>query len=280
MPRRMWMCRAAQVVIVPESVEMIAPSLSRSLTCRATTCGLTGVSSRVSRIAHQLPPLLHPLLGLLEERAVLLGLEQRQELLERRPGVADQADAPPDSAGRSGSGRASICTALAWSGLGYHFRYGKVVPTMTSPSHSSIASSEGRVPSRPTPPVVNGESSGTVALPSSGLMIGPATMSASRSSSSPAPRAPMPARITTSCTVDQLGGRLERLGLRDGDGRPPRGGGVARHHLRRRLPRPKASSPGCRPGWSGARRVRPDSAARQAMSTSSRACFGPRIIWL
>ena len=43
--------------------------------------------------------------------------------------------------------------------------YGKLVPTMNSVSISSISSSDGRVPSRPMPPVVYGESSGTTALP-------------------------------------------------------------------------------------------------------------------
>ena len=37
-----------------------------------------------SRVAHQLPPLLHAFLGRLEERAILLGLEQRQEGLQGR----------------------------------------------------------------------------------------------------------------------------------------------------------------------------------------------------
>ena len=73
---------------MPESVVMMASSASRSLTCRATTCGLSGTSSRVLARLHQLPPLLHPLLGLLQERAVLPALEQRQQGLERRLGVA------------------------------------------------------------------------------------------------------------------------------------------------------------------------------------------------
>src|SRR3954454_19869352 len=89
----------------------------------------------------------------------------------------------------------SIWTHLACSGLGYQRSYGKLDPTIKRLSHPSIATSEGRVPSRPMPPVVYGESSGTQALPSSGLMIGPASTSATFSSSSVAPRAPEPARI-------------------------------------------------------------------------------------
>ena len=68
--------------------------------------------------------------------------------------------------------------------------YGKLDPTMRIESHSSMASSEGSVPSRPIPPVVYGDSSGTVAFPRSGFTIGAAINSASRSSSSRAPIAP------------------------------------------------------------------------------------------
>ena len=50
---------------------------------------------------------------------------------------------------------------------------------MISVSHSCIASCDGAVPSRPMPPVVYGLSSGTTALPSSGLTIGAPTISAS-----------------------------------------------------------------------------------------------------
>src|SRR3954447_16718420 len=46
------------------------------------------------------------------------------------------------------------------------------------------------------PPVVYGESSGTTALPSSALTIGAPRMSATCSSSSPAPIAPCPASMT------------------------------------------------------------------------------------
>ena len=53
------------------------------------------------------------------------------------------------------------------------------------------------MPSRPIPPVVYGESSGTVPLPDSVLMIGAPSVSATASSCSRACRAPAPARIAT-----------------------------------------------------------------------------------
>ena len=67
---------------------------------------------------------------------------------------------------------------------------------MNSVSQFSIASCDGLVPSSPMPPVVYGLSSGTQALPNSGLMIGAARISASCSSSSVAPNAPRPAKMT------------------------------------------------------------------------------------
>ena len=50
-PRFMSTYRAAHVVIVPESVETMASSASRSFSARATTCGFIGTSSRVERVA-------------------------------------------------------------------------------------------------------------------------------------------------------------------------------------------------------------------------------------
>src|SRR5256885_333376 len=50
-PRLIEMGRAAHVVIVPESVEMIASSARRSLSAWATTCGLSGISSRCVRVS-------------------------------------------------------------------------------------------------------------------------------------------------------------------------------------------------------------------------------------
>ncbi len=73
--------------------------------------------------------------------------------------------------------------------------YGKLVPTMNRVSISSIRSSDGLVPSSPIPPVVYGESSGTVAFPGSVLTISAPSASATASSSSRACSAPAPARI-------------------------------------------------------------------------------------
>ena len=92
LPRFIWICRAAQVVIVPESVEMIASSASRSLSVPATTCGFSGMSSRCARVSHQLAPLLHARLRRLEERAIGAAPELRDQGLQRRPRVAAQAD--------------------------------------------------------------------------------------------------------------------------------------------------------------------------------------------
>ena len=57
--------------------------------------------------------------------------------------------------------------------------YGYEVPIMISVSQFSITSSHGAVPSRPMPPVVYGESSGTQPLPSNGFTIGAPSNSAS-----------------------------------------------------------------------------------------------------
>ena len=82
--------------------------------------------------------------------------------------------------------------------------YGKLLPAMISVSHSCIASCDGAVPSRPMPPVVYGLSSGTTALPSSGLMIGPPTFRPAPAPRRAAPRQPRPARIATfDAVVDQ-----------------------------------------------------------------------------
>ncbi len=50
----------------------------------------------------------------------------------------------------------SICTPRAWPGFGSHSEYGKLVPTISSVSQSSIMSLDGLVPSRPIEPVTNG----------------------------------------------------------------------------------------------------------------------------
>ena len=74
--------------------------------------------------------------------------------------------------------------------------YGKLVPTISSVSQSSISSSLGLVPSSPRPPVAKGESSGTTVLPGSVLTIGAPSASATASTSlAGVPRAPTPARM-------------------------------------------------------------------------------------
>src|SRR6266568_2823469 len=46
-PRCALICRANQLVFVPESAEMIACDVSRLLSSAATTCGFIGISVRV-----------------------------------------------------------------------------------------------------------------------------------------------------------------------------------------------------------------------------------------
>src|ERR1041385_1233027 len=106
--------------------------------------------------------------------------------------------------------------------------YGKLDPTMSSVSHSSSASSDGSVPSSPIPPVVNGESSGTTALPSSGFTMGAPSRSAARSSSSAAPSAPWPAGMTVFFPICRERGvvgndRLAEQRLHDGSAQQVRG---------------------------------------------------------
>ena len=93
------------------------------------------------------------------------------------------------------AGSASIWAIRTEPASGRCLVYGKLVPTRNRVSISSIRSSDGLVPSSPIPPVVYGESSGTVALPDSVLTIGAASVSARASSSSRACSAPAPARI-------------------------------------------------------------------------------------
>ena len=92
-------------------------------------------------------------------------------------------------------GSISTWTTFTLPGAGRCFVYGKLVPTMSSVSISSIRSAVGPVPRSPMPPVVYGEPSGSTIFPDSVLITGAARVSASRSSSEPAPRAPIPARI-------------------------------------------------------------------------------------
>ena len=68
---------------------------------------------------------------------------------------------------------------------------------MSSVSQPSMTSSLGRVPSRPSPPVVSGSSSGSTALPGNVLTTGAASSSATARTSSVAPSAPAPTNIAT-----------------------------------------------------------------------------------
>ena len=98
--------------------------------------------------------------------------------------------------------------------------YGKLVPIMISVSHSSMASTEGAVPSRPMPPVVYGLRSGSTPLPSSALTTGPPTVSASCATSSRAFSAPRPTRMATrEPSIDDVGGLTQQRFGGNGRGR-------------------------------------------------------------
>ena len=143
-----------------------------------------------------------------------------------------------------------------------------------------MACSEGRVPKRPIPPVVKGESSGTVAFPSSGLMIGAARTSASLSSSSVAPSAPIPARMTNffeelrSSAADLSVSRCgTTIGARQAEDVWPRT--ICIDEISSEAVRSWISD-----GQVKCETLRVDRAERQARSTSSLACLAPRIMWL
>ena len=71
--------------------------------------------------------------------------------------------------------------------VGYRLIHGRYEPL--------IPAADGSVPSRPIPPVVYGESSGSTALPSSAFITGAPSLSATCSTSLPHPSAPCPTRI-------------------------------------------------------------------------------------
>ncbi len=68
---------------------------------------------------------------------------------------------------------------------------------MNSVSQSCIMSQDGLVPSRPRPPVTNGRSSGTAALPSSALATPAPSLFATAITSSVASRQPAPTSMAT-----------------------------------------------------------------------------------
>ena len=115
-------------------------------------------------LLHQLAPVLHPGLRLLQERAVLVAARAAAAAPGARAGVADQADLDRDSAGRCASGRGRSARRAPGRASGRTRCRGSSMPTISSVSQSSSASCDGRVPSRPMPPVVYGLSSGTARL--------------------------------------------------------------------------------------------------------------------
>ncbi len=75
--------------------------------------------------------------------------------------------------------------------------YGMLEPTMRSVSHPIIRSQEGSRPIGPIPPVTNGRSSGTAAMPKRALATPAPRRSAASITSSVAPEAPAPTRMAT-----------------------------------------------------------------------------------
>src|SRR5581483_1259805 len=130
--------------------------------------GLDWVALAVLQGGHLLPPVGHRRLGPLEERPVLVRLQHREQGLQRLGGVADERHLGRDAV--AGPHRVGL--------------------------DLDDADLARRGPSRPTPPVVSGWSSGTAALPGSVFTIGLPSRSATASSSLRARSAPAPARST------------------------------------------------------------------------------------
>ena len=148
--------RAIQVVIVPESVEIIASSETSCESSQATRCGLIGPSPlAVPCIAISFHQSFMPFCAL--SRSLCLRLRLIND--ESAAVVVFASPTSPTSTGKRKpmrSALSSICTPLATLGFGRYSMYGKDEPMMRSASHSSIASTEGVVPSKPKPPVHSG----------------------------------------------------------------------------------------------------------------------------
>jgi len=84
------MCRAHQLVIVPESVVTIAFAGRRLPSSCATTWGLHRRTVVGIARQHQFPPFRHPGLCAVEEAPVLFTFEQRKKRFEGSAGIADQ----------------------------------------------------------------------------------------------------------------------------------------------------------------------------------------------
>ncbi len=192
----MCQCRAAQVAMVPLSQVRMASSAASSSSTLTRNSGAIGSrfsSCSAAIFSRHLP--------------ICFWYFSRNDVSDRCLSSGSRACRPSRASPTTGTsvgtraparaGSASICTIRALPGSGMNLVYGKLVPTMNRVSRSSISSSDGAVPSRPIPPVVYGESSGTVALPDSVLMIGAPSVSATASNCSRACRAPAPARIAT-----------------------------------------------------------------------------------
>ena len=181
--------RAAHVAIVPLSQVSTASSVASSSIRPATYCGAMGSRSALTMLAMFRRHLPISFWYLLRNEVPFRCLSRgsrawRVCLLSPTTGSSVGVRAPA----RAGS--ASTCATRTFPGGGRCLVYGKLVPTSSRVSMSDISSADGLVPSRPIPPVVYGESSGTAAFPDSVFTTGADRVSASASSSSRACRAP------------------------------------------------------------------------------------------
>ena len=89
---RTGICRAHQVVMVP--LVTADNGVARAAACPIPMRPLAASSACPARAAlfHQLPPIFHAVLRVLEKASVLLAFEQRHQLAQSVSAIADQSD--------------------------------------------------------------------------------------------------------------------------------------------------------------------------------------------
>ncbi len=150
------MCRANQVVIVPESQETIASSAEPLAELPGDDLRLHRLLAARRLLVHQLAPFLHALLRLLEERAVRPCARAAAAAPEACAGCRRPGRPRRDSAGRSAPDRDRSARRGPRRASGRTRCRGTTCRPSSSASHSSSASCDGLVPSSPMPPVVYG----------------------------------------------------------------------------------------------------------------------------
>ena len=191
------LARPPAAIVPLSAVRRWLCSCRRLPSSQATTCGFIGLSRRVPRSSMSAH---HSAIAFCAVSRTSGPPCARASAAVPRAcaGCHRPAPPPPDTAARPAWGRArSGRRAPARASAGTRCR-GNEVPTIRSVSHSSRASWEGLVPSRPMDPVVYGQSSGTAAFPSRALTMGAPSRSAICSAQR-SPSAPWPARIATRC---------------------------------------------------------------------------------